>query len=71
MPKSLLKSLSNGVLVLIYYFKKHFKSFFILKTFCSTLDSKIGELEDSFVDDRNTEQVIVLIGQKMRKISDL
>jgi hypothetical protein len=38
MPKSLLKPLFNGALVLIYYFKKHFKPyFFILKTFCSTL----------------------------------
>ena len=44
-PKSLLKSLFNGVLlVLVYYFKKHFKPcFLIVKTFCSTLNSWIGE----------------------------
>ena len=36
--------LCNGVLFLIYYFKKHFKPFlFILKAFCSTLNSWIGE----------------------------
>ena len=38
-PKSLLEPIFNGVLVLIYYFKKHFKPrFLILKTFCSTLN---------------------------------
>ena len=43
-PKSLLKLLFNGILVLIYYFKKHFKPcFFILKTFCNTLNSWIVE----------------------------
>ena len=43
-PKSLLKLLFNGALVPIYYFKKHFKPcFMILKTFCSTLNSWIGE----------------------------
>ena len=37
------KTLFNGVLFLIYYFKKHSKPcFYILKTFCSTLDSRIG-----------------------------
>jgi hypothetical protein len=44
--KEPLKLLFNGVLVLIYYFKKYFKaSFLILKTFCSTLDSRIGEFD--------------------------
>ena len=33
------KTLFNGVLFHIYYFKKHFKPcFFILKTFCSSLN---------------------------------
>ena len=46
-PKSLLKPLFNGVLVLIYYFKKHFRPcFFISKTFCSTFNWWIGELEN-------------------------
>ena len=41
------KTLINGVLFLIYYFKKHSKPcFYILKTFCSTLNSWIGELEN-------------------------
>ena len=43
-PKSLLKPLYNGALVLIYYFQ-HILSlvFFILKSFCSTLNSWIRE----------------------------
>ena len=41
-----LKDLFNGVLFLISYFKKHAKPcFFILKSFCSTLNSWIGEWE--------------------------
>ena len=43
---SLLKALFNGVLVLYYYFKKYFNlCFFILKAFCSTLNSRIGEFD--------------------------
>ena len=52
--QSLLKPLFNGVLFLIYYFKKHFNPcFFILKTFCSTLNSWIGEFVVSFFDVTN------------------
>ena len=39
--RALLKTLFNGVLFLISYLKKH--RFFILMTFCSTLNSWIGE----------------------------
>ena len=39
----------NGALFLIYQFEKYSKPcFFILKTFCSTLNSWIGELENSW-----------------------
>ena len=52
--RELLKPLFNGVLFLIYYFRKHFKpSFFILKAFCSTLKSWIGEFVVSFFDVTN------------------
>ena len=51
---NLIKPLFNGLLVLIYYFKKYFNPvFFILKTFCSTLNSWIGELENSIFDVKN------------------
>ena len=51
---SLLKHLFNGVLFLIYYIKKQFKPcLFMLKTFCSTLNSRIGEFVLSFFDVKN------------------
>ena len=51
---SLLNPFLNGVLVLIYYFKKHFKPCFLIsKTFFSTLNSWSGELENSFFDAMN------------------
>ena len=44
----------NGVLFLIYYFKQHFKPcFFTLKTFCSTINSGIGEFVVSLFDVTN------------------
>jgi hypothetical protein len=48
--KTLLKPfLNNGVLFVIYYFKKHSKPcIYIWETFCSTLNSRIGELENSW-----------------------
>ena len=58
--KSLLKPLFNGVLVLIYYFEKYFKPcFFILKAFCSTLNSRIGVLENSIFDVTNRAQLLI------------
>ena len=49
------ETLFNGVLILIYYFKKYFTSFLILKAFCSTLDSRIRELENSISDVGNSQ----------------
>ena len=54
----------NGVLILIYYFKKYFTSFLILKAFCSTLDSRLGELENSISDVTNREIVNILFKAK-------
>ena len=42
------------ILVLIHYFEKYFEtSFFILKAFCSTLNSRIGKLVNSILNVTN------------------